>query len=85
MIHSPEAVAEAILWLSRASEADSVCWLPSSSAGTRWHISTPDDTSEIWMFPSTIGSPSRDSERITPSTASAGYGMHERGTHQAMD
>ncbi|GAB1539706.1 SDR family oxidoreductase [Scytonema sp. NUACC21] len=83
MIYPPEAVAEAILYSAEHPKRDMFVGFQAKFFAVLGGISPRlmDKLMEIWMFPSQQSDrPSRDRE--DNALYRAGYGMHERGTHQ---
>lgn len=83
MIYPPEAVAEAILYAAEHPKRDMFVGFQAKALAILGGISPrlTDKLMEIWAFPSQQSDrPSRDRE--DNALYRAGYGMHERGTHQ---
>lgn len=83
MIYPPEAVAEAILYAAEHPKRDMFVGSQAKILAILGGISPrlTDKLMEIWAFPSQQSDrPSRD--RKDNALYRAGYGMHERGTHQ---
>lgn len=83
MIYPPEAVAEAILYSAEHPKRDMFVGFQAKALAVLAGISPrlTDKLIELWAFPSQQSDrPSRDRE--DNALYHAGYGMHERGTHQ---
>ena len=83
MIYPPEAVAEAILYSAEHPKRDMFVGFQAKALAVLAGISPrlTDKLIELWAFPSQQSDrPSRDRE--DNALYQAGYGMHERGTHQ---
>lgn len=83
MIYPPEAVAEAILYAAEHPKRDMFVGFQAKFLAILGALSPrlTDKLMEIWAFPSQQSDrPSRDRE--DNALYRAGYGMHERGTHQ---
>ncbi len=83
MIYPPEAVAEAILYAAEHPKRDMFVGFQAKFLAVLGALSPrlTDKLMEIWAFPSQQSDrPSRDRE--DNALYRAGYGMHERGTHQ---
>lgn len=83
MIYPPEAVAEAILYSAEHPKRDMFVGFQAKFLAMLSGIAPrlTDKLIEIWAFPSQQSDrPSRDRE--DNALYRAGYGMHERGTHQ---
>ncbi|MBN3959484.1 SDR family oxidoreductase [Nostoc sp. NMS8] len=83
MIYPPEAVAEAILYSAEHPKRDMFVGFQAKALAVFAGISPrlTDKLIELWAFPSQQSDrPSRDRE--DNALYRAGYGMHERGTHQ---
>lgn len=83
MIYPPEAVAEAILYSAQHPKRDMFVGFQAKSLAVLGGIAPrlTDKLMEIWAFFSQQSDrPSRDQE--DNALYRAGYGMHERGTHQ---
>lgn len=83
MIYPPEAVAEAILYSAEHQKRDMFVGFQAKSLAVLGGMSPrlTDKLMEIWAFFSQQSDrPSRDRE--DNALYRAGYGMHERGTHQ---
>lgn len=83
MIYPPEAVAEAILYAAEHPKRDMFVGSQAKFLAILGGISPrlTDKLMEIWAFPSQQSDrPSRDRE--DNALYRAGYGLHERGTHQ---
>lgn len=83
MIYPPEAVAEAILYSAEHPKRDMFVGFQAKALAVLAGISPrlTDKLIELWAFPSQQSDrPSRDRE--DNALYRAGYGMHERGTHQ---
>ncbi|NMG21878.1 SDR family oxidoreductase [Brasilonema bromeliae] len=83
MIYPPEAVAEAILYSAEHPKRDMFVGFQAKALAVLAGISPrlTDKLIELWAFPSQQSDrPSRDPE--DNALYRAGYGMHERGTHQ---
>jgi short-subunit dehydrogenase len=83
MIYPPEAVAEAILYSAEHPKRDMFVGFQAKALAVLAGISPrlTDKLIELWAFPSQQSDrPSRDRE--DSALYRAGYGMHERGTHQ---
>lgn len=83
MIYPPEAVAEAILYAAEHPKRDMYVGFQAKALAVLAGISPrlTDKLIELWAFPSQQSDrPSRD--RDDNALYQAGYGLHERGTHQ---
>lgn len=83
MIYPPEAVAEAILYSAEHPKRDMFVGFQAKFLAILGGVAPrlTDKLMEIWAFPSQQSDrPSRDRE--DNALYRAGYGMHERGTHQ---
>jgi short-subunit dehydrogenase len=83
MIYPPEAVAEAILFSAEHPKRDMYVGFQAKALAVLGGIAPrlSDKVIELWGFPSQQSDrPSRDRE--DNALYHAGYGMHERGTHQ---
>lgn len=83
MIYPPEAVAEAILYAAEQPKRDMYVGFQAHALAILGGMfpRLTDKLMEIWAFPSQQSDrPSRDRE--DNALYRAGYGMHERGTHQ---
>ena len=83
MIYPPEAVAEAILYAAEHPKRDMSVGLQAKLLAILGGMfpRLTDKLMEVWAFPSQQSDrPSRDRE--DNALYRAGYGMHERGTHQ---
>lgn len=83
MIYPPEAVAEAILFAAEHPKRDMFVGFQAKLLAVLAGISPRlmDKLMEVWAFPSQQSDrPSRDRE--DNALYHAGYGLHERGTHQ---